>query len=258
LDRPLEGKTALITGAGRGIGRAIAVRLHASGAKVALCGRHEGAVRAVAATLGAGARAYRCDVRDRAMVDATVARAADDFGGLHILVNNAGLSGHTPIDSEDDELWSAILETNLTGVWNCTRAAVRYMPQGGDARIINISSVLGKFGVAERAAYCAAKHGVIGFTRAAAVELAGRGIAVNAVCPGWVDTEMAKESMQESSRRLGIDEGEYRRRALEAVPQKRMLDAAEVASLVHYLCLPESRGITGQALSICGGQTVFS
>lgn len=251
----LAGKVAFITGGGKGIGRAVAERLHREGAKVAISGRDERALRATVEVLGDRVRAFALDVRNRAEVERAVERVAADFGGIDILVNNAGISGHTPIDSDDDERWRAILDTNLTGVWYCTRAAVRHMGDGG--RIINVSSVLGKFGVPAYTAYCASKHGVIGFTRALALELAPRGISVNAICPGWVETDMAVFGMTETAKRLGKSYEEFRREALDAVPQKRMLEPAEVAGLVAYLCLPESRGITGQAISICAGQTTF-
>jgi NAD(P)-dependent dehydrogenase (short-subunit alcohol dehydrogenase family) len=254
---PLAGKVAFVTGAGRGIGRAIAERLHREGARVALGGRDEGPLRAVAASLGEGARAYRLDVRDRAQVDTVFPRAARDLGGLHILVNNAGLGGNTPIDSDDDERWEAIVATNLTGPWICARAAARLIPDRAGGRIVNIASVLGKFGVAGKAAYCASKHGVIGLTRALAVELAPRGISVNAVCPGWVDTEMAVSGMKETAEMLGISYETWRRQSIEAVPLRRFVSPEEVAGMVAYLCRPESEGVTGQALSICGGQTVF-
>jgi 3-hydroxybutyrate dehydrogenase len=254
---PLEGRVAFITGGGKGIGRAIADRLSREGARVAICGRDEGALRMALAALGEGARAYSLDVRSRPEVERALERAVADLGGLDFLINNAGAGGSTPIDSEDDERWHRILESNLTGAWHCTRAALRYLRPHAGARIINVSSVLGKFGVAGSAAYCAAKHGLIGFTRAVALELAPRGIAVNAICPGWVETEMAAARLVEIAQAEGRSVEEARERAMAEVPQKRFLDPSEVAGLVLYLCLPESKGVTGQAISICGGQTYF-
>jgi NAD(P)-dependent dehydrogenase (short-subunit alcohol dehydrogenase family) len=254
---PLEGRVAFITGGGKGIGRAIAERLCREGARVAICGRDEGALREVLTGLGESGRAYSLDVRSRPEVERAVERAVADLGGLDFLVNNAGTVGSTPIDSEDDERWHGILETNLTGTWHCTRAALRYLRPHAGARIVNVSSVLGKFGVAGSAAYCAAKHGLIGFTRAVALELAPRGIAVNAICPGWVETEMAAARLAEIAQAEGKSAEEARERATAEVPQKRFLEPSEVAGLALYLCLPESKGVTGQAISICGGQTAF-
>lgn len=253
----LSGKVAVVTGGARGIGRAIAERLLAEGARVAITGRDAASIEAAAAELGAEARGYALDVRDRAEVDGVVARAARELGdgALHILVNNAGVAGHTPVDGEDDALWHEILATNLSGLWYCTRAALRHMQ--ADARVIHLASVLGKFGVPGSSAYCASKHGVIGLARAQAIELAGRGIPVNAVCPGWVDTEMARASMERQAKEAGLTYQAFRAQALAAVPQQRMMAPSEVAALVYFLCLPESRGITGQALSIDGGQTTF-
>lgn len=257
VDRSLAGKAALITGGGKGIGRAIAARLAAAGARVAVVGREEDALRAAAEGIGDAARAYACDVRDRAAVDETVDHAAADLGGLDFLVNNAGVSGLTPITDPDDETWRAVVETNLHGAWYATRAAFRHLRGREGARILFVSSVLGKFGVPAYTAYCASKHALIGMTRALAIELAPHGIAVNAVCPGWVETEMARGSIERQARAQGLSPEEFRRRAVEAVPQRRMLDPEEVAGLVLYLCLPESKGITGQAISIDGGQTTF-
>ncbi len=246
---------ALVTGASRGIGRAIATRLLEGGGVVAVTGRSLDALREIEREFPGRAHALRMDVRDRAQVDAAVAAAAGALGGFDLVVNNAGIAGHTPIDDASDDRWLDILATNLTGAMRVTRAALPHVPRGG--RIVNVSSVLGKFGVSRMGAYCASKHGLIGWTRALALELAPRDIAVNAICPGWVETDMATLGVVETAASLGKTPEEFRREAIDAVPQKRFLDPSEVAGLVVYLASPEARAVTGQAISICAGQTTF-
>lgn len=253
--RQLEGKVAIVTGGNRGIGLATAARFLEAGAKVAITGRDEAALRESVGTLGDGARSYTLDVRDRAAVDRVFDAVARDLGGLHFLVNNAGASGHTPVDMDDDTLWHEIVDTNISGVWYCTRAALRHMGAGG--RLVHVSSVLGKFGVPAYSAYCGSKHAVIGMTRSQAIELADRGITVNAVCPGWVDTAMAKGGMERHAAQMGVTYDEFRNIALSAVPQKRMLAPDEIARFIVFLCTDAAAGITGQALSIDAGQTTF-
>ena len=259
----LAHKVALVTGAGRGIGRAIAVALSRSGAAVAVTGRSMGPLNDTAhAITSAGGRAIALgmDVRAREDVDRVVGEAARALGGeqsprVDIVVNNAGVSGHTPLDGDDDERFQDILQTNLTGAMFVSRAALRHMPDGG--RILGISSVLGKFGVPAYGAYCAAKHGLIGWTRAVALELAPRRITVNAICPGWVETDMASSGIAEIARRAGTSIEAARREAESRVPLERFLEPAEVADLAVYLASPAAAGITAQAISICAGQTAF-
>ena len=192
----LEGKRALVTGASRGIGRAIALRLAAEGAHVAAGVRSEKDAVGILRDLEVAGRAgiaVLLDVTDPAAVATAVERAARPDRRLDVVVNNAGLGGVTPLggDARSDEGWSRILEVNLTGTWRVCRAAYPFLSDGG--RIVNLSSVTGRFGVAKSGAYCAAKHGIIGLTRALALELAPRKITVNAVCPGWVDTDMGRK-----------------------------------------------------------------
>ena len=171
-----------------------------------------------------------------------------------MLVNNAGLGGPTPLDDPDDARWNAIVATNLTAVFRLTREASPFIPTGG--RILNLSSVLGRFGVPGFAAYCASKHGVIGLTRALALELAPRQITVNAICPGWVETEMARDGFGRigRSRGAGVDAG--REAAASMAPLGRVLDPEEVAELAVYLASDEARSVTGQAIVIDGGQVM--
>jgi NAD(P)-dependent dehydrogenase (short-subunit alcohol dehydrogenase family) len=253
--RRLSGKAAIVTGASRGIGEAIARRFSAEGARVLLASRDAAAIGRIADDLGrsgADALAVACDVNDEASIRKAVGAAVDRFGTVDVLVNNAGLGGPTPIDAlghDADARWDAILATNVTAVFRVTRAASPHLSRGG--RVINISSVLGRFGVAGFSAYCASKHGVIGLTRALALELAPRHITVNAICPGWVETEMARQGFE----RFGsVEEG--RAAAANMAPLKRVLDPEEIAGLAAYLASEDARSVTGQAIVADGGQVM--
>ncbi|HWP56248.1 MAG TPA: SDR family NAD(P)-dependent oxidoreductase [Candidatus Acidoferrales bacterium] len=255
----LAGKVALVTGGGTGIGRAISLALARNGAKVAVAGRRADPLSGVEAQLRAlsgFALSVPMDITRKADVETGVGEVARAWGALDILVNNASISGMNRITDPEDSRWYRILETNLTGTYLVTKEALKYMKAGSGARIINVSSVLGKFGVPGYTAYCASKHGVIGFTRALALEVVDRGITVNAVCPGWVDTEMARQSVAESSAEQGMTPEAFKRQAIAAMPIKRFLDADEVAELVVYLCSARAAPITGQAINICGGQVM--
>jgi NAD(P)-dependent dehydrogenase (short-subunit alcohol dehydrogenase family) len=196
------------------------------------------------------------DLRDKGEVQHAVSKIVADWGAIHILVNNAGISGLNSMDDADDTKWLDIIDTNLNGMYLITKAVLRHIPDDSGGRIINISSVLGKFGVPGYTAYCTTKHGMIGFTRALAIEVVRRGITVNTICPGWVDTEMATLGIRETAALQGITPEEFKAQAIAAVPIRRFLDADEVAELVCYVASEAARGITGQALNICGGQTM--
>lgn len=197
--------------------------------------------------------AVTMDVRDQESVDAGIRRIVDRFGKIDVVVNNAGISGVTPVDAADTSAWLDIVQTNVVGTYYVTRAATPHLPNGG--RVIMISSVLGKFGVPGYTAYCTAKTGLIGFTRSLALELAPRKITVNAICPGWTDTEMARDGMRDIAAAAGISVEQFRKEALSRVPLGEMVDPSEVAALVAFLCAPTGDKITGQALSICAGST---
>jgi len=241
-------KVAIITGASRGIGRAIAKKLYEEGASMALCARSPikdfPDERSLAVTM---------DVRDQKSVDSGIRRIVDRFGKIDIVVNNAGIAGVTPVDAAATAPWLDIIQTNLIGTYYVTRAAAPHVPNGG--RVIMISSVLGKFGVPGYTAYCAAKTGLIGFTRSLALELAPRKITANALCPGWTDTEMARAGMREIASSAGISVEEFKIQAMSQVPLGEMVEPEEVANLVAFLCAPTGDKITGQAISICGGST---
>jgi len=224
-------KTAVVTGGSRGIGRAVAERLTADGYDVIVTARHRPDPCPFAFRL--------CDVADPAAVRAVFAGLAQ----VDVLVNSAGVAGANALDG-DDTLWHAIIGSNLHGTYHCCKAALPLLPDGS-GRIVNIASVLGLRGVPDQTAYCAAKHGVVGFTRALALALAPRGITVNALCPGWVDTDMAAARYRE----LDITAAQ----AAAGVPTGRIATPEEIADAVAWLLRPESRGITGHALPIEGG-----
>jgi ketoreductase len=264
----LQDRVAVITGGGRGIGRAIAELFYREGARVAIVSRNTKALQTCATDLNQGDHRivpFRCDVTDRDEVEVMVGNVVEVWDRIDILVNNAGVSGTTPIDpggapgeqEEVDRRWQEILSTNLSGTYFCTREAVRHMSDGGTGRILNLSSVLGKFGVAGYTAYCASKHGVIGFTKALARELAPRRITVNALCPGWVTTDMARQGIEEGARRLGVTVEEFRRKAESGVPLGRFIEPQEVARLALFLASDAGAGITGQAINLDGGAAMW-
>jgi NAD(P)-dependent dehydrogenase (short-subunit alcohol dehydrogenase family) len=249
--------TTVVTGGGRGIGRAIALAFAEEGRHVIVTGRHRDRLDQTAAELeqrGARATAVTMDVADPASVDAAVQSLHGPGFGIDVLVNNAGIGGGEPVEGSDVARWRQTIDVNLVGMYLVTRACLPLFRRGG--RVVNLSSVLGRFGVSGYTAYCAAKHGVIGFTRALALELAPRDITVNALVPGWVDTEMAFEGMTQGAAATGTTYDDFRRTALDAVPIKRIIQPEEVARVARFLAAPESSAVTGQTYNICGGQTM--
>jgi NAD(P)-dependent dehydrogenase (short-subunit alcohol dehydrogenase family) len=250
-------KTFLVTGGGRGIGRAIALTFAGEETVVAIAGRTQPQLESTAREIeDTGSRAIRLemDVSNEQSVTRAFAALRTDLTHLDVLVNNAGVGGGEPVASSDVERWRRTIDTNLTGTYLVTRAALPLMRAGG--RIINLSSVLGRFGVPGYTAYCASKHAVIGFTRALALELAPQEITVNALCPGWVDTEMAEQGMRQGASATGKTFDQFRESALGAVPIKRIIQPREVAALAAFLASPSASAITGQTYNICGGQTM--
>ncbi len=249
--------TVLVTGGGRGIGRAIARAFAAPGRLVIVAARTRTQLDETAEEIksrGADALALTMDVTDERSVENAFADVRAAASRLDVLVNNAGVGGGETIDKTDVSAWRRVLDTNVFGTFLVTRKAVAMMHTGG--RVINLSSVLGRFGVPGYTAYCSSKHAVIGFTRALALELAERGITVNAICPGWVDTEMTAAGMRSGAQVAGTTFEEFKRRAIGAVPINRIIQPEEVATLVKFLASPDASAITGQTYNICGGQVM--
>ena len=255
----LGGRRALVTGGGRGIGRAVALDLARAGVAVAVASRTRADVEAVAAEaarLGARAAAFAADVSRSDDVRELFRAARAALGPLDILVNGAGVAASALLARTSDELWHQILETNLSGAFYCLREALPEMAERGWGRVVNLASIAGKTGYPYISAYAASKHGLLGLTKCAALEMAARGVTVNAVCPGYVDTPMTDASVARIVEKTGRPAAEVRRTLVEASPQKRLFTAEEVSALVLFLCGDEARGITGQALSLDGGTVV--
>jgi NAD(P)-dependent dehydrogenase (short-subunit alcohol dehydrogenase family) len=241
------GKTALVTGAARGIGLAIATRLAADGARVALLDQDGAAVEAAARSLGGAAMALVADVTRAKDVDAAVSRVASGWGRLDVLVNNAGITGRSfPIWELADEDWRRVIDVDLTSVFLCCRAAVKVMLGQGRGRIINIASIAGKEGNPTLVPYSAAKAGVIGLTEALAKEVATRGILVNAVAPAVVGTELLKQ-MEPSTVELLVSK----------IPMGRVGKPEEVAALVAWLASDECTFSTGAVYDLSGGRATY-
>jgi NAD(P)-dependent dehydrogenase (short-subunit alcohol dehydrogenase family) len=246
----------LVTGAGTGIGRAIALRLAAEGASVSLLARNEAKLAQTAEaakSAGAGAVAVvTADIRQVASVDAAVAAAAGQLGPLHAIVANSGVGGPNAPGSEDR--FDDLVQTNLSGTYYCLRAAQRHLAAGPEARhMVVTASILARIGVGGYTGYCASKAGLLGLVRAMAVELASENIQVNAICPGWVETDMAAEGISGMAEGMGVSYDKAYRIAMQAVPMGRMSRPEDIAGLVAWLVSPDARGVTGQGPDMNGG-----
>jgi 3-hydroxybutyrate dehydrogenase len=252
----LADRVALITGGGRGIGRAIALAFAREGAHVAVTARTAAQVEAVAAearALGRKAVAVSCDVGDRAQVEAAVRVAAETLGPVQILVNNAGIAASAKVTETDDALWEQHLRVNLTGAFYASRAVLPAMLAARWGRIVNIASTAARQGFPYVAAYVASKHGLLGLTRALAVEVVSAGITVNAICPGFVATDLTRESARRIQEKTGRSYEEALKSLAAFSPQRRLIEPDEVADLAVVLASDASRGITGQAWNVDGG-----
>lgn len=249
---------AFVTGAGSGIGRAIALELAAGGHVASLAGRRAGPLEAVRDEIrAAGGEAFvqdGFDVTDAGTVESGIAAAIEAAGDIAVLVNCAGEAPSAPFEKTDFALWQRVLSVNLTGVYLVTQAALASVRRAGNGRIVNVASTAGLTGYAYVSAYCASKHGVIGLTRALALELARTDVTVNAVCPGFTDTPLIDNALDTISRKTGRSREEARASLAHANPQGRLVTPAEVAHTVSWLASQGASAITGQAIAVAGGE----
>ena len=256
-----DARHCLVTGGARGIGLAVTQALLARGARVTMLGRSPVAadrLPQLAGSAGAAARlqAVSADVADPAAVRAAFAQAAGRFGAMDTLVNNAGQAESVPFAKMDMALWNKMLAVNLTGTMVCTQAALPGMLSAGWGRVVNVASTAAQRGYAYVSAYCAAKHGVLGLTRALALELATKGVTVNAVCTGYTETDLLKDSIANIVAKTGRSEDEARAQLAAGNPQKRLVQPDEVASAVLWLCEDSAGAVTGQGISVSGGEVM--
>jgi 3-oxoacyl-[acyl-carrier protein] reductase len=244
----LTNQVALVTGASRGLGKAIALALAAEGASIAAVARSEDALKDTVETIrasGGTVEPYAVDVADSASVDAAVEKIAARFQHIDILVNNAGVTRDGLLARMTGEAWDAVINTNLKGAFHLTRPVGRLMVKQRSGRIVNISSVIGLMGNAGQANYAASKAGLIGFSKSVAREFASRGITCNVVCPGFIDTDMTKDLSDDLKKKL-----------LERIPLQRLGKPEDIAGVVAFLCSPAANYITGQILTVDGGMVM--
>ena len=253
----LTGRTAVITGGGRGVGAAAAEQLAASGVAVLLAARTATEVERVAASLtakGAKAHATTCDVSDPASIERLAEHARQTLGQVDILVNNAGMAFGAPIHKTSLDDWSRVLTVNTTSAFLCLKTFLPGMVQRRWGRVVNVASIAAISGNRYMAAYCASKHALLGLTRAAAAEVADRGVTVNAVCPGYLRTEMTNETVANIMKTTGRTEEQALDAILQNTPQRRLIEPDEVAEAIVYLCGEGARSVTGTSLLIDGGE----
>ena len=253
---PLQGKVAVVTGAGKGIGAAIAAALARAGAGVALIGRDAARLEKQAAGLSADTFVAPADVSEADSVRRAFADIRGRFPRIDILVNNAGQAESAPFSRTDLALWNRMLAVNLTGSYLCAHEVLPQMLKQDYGRVINVASTAGLVGYAYVSAYCAAKHGVIGMTRALALETAKSAVTVNAVCPGYTETDIVRSSLANIMAKTGKSEAEARAALTSHNPQGRLVQPEEVANAVLWLCLPGSEAITGQSIAVSGGEVM--
>lgn len=253
INNTLSGKHALITGAGRGIGASIAAHLAAAGCKVTLLGRNLETLKQQTEIIP-GALPLQCDVTNEAEVVAAFASATDYNGPVDILVNNAGAAKSAPFKRTSPDLLQQMLDVNLRGPFLCTHQVLEQMTKQGFGRVINIASTAALKGYTYVSAYAAAKHGVLGLTRCLSLEVAEQGVTINAICPGFTETDIVSHSIDNIVHITGRSQEEARQELVKNNPQKRMIAPSEIANTVIWLCQPESNSINGQAIVIAGGE----
>jgi NAD(P)-dependent dehydrogenase (short-subunit alcohol dehydrogenase family) len=250
----MQGRHALVSGGGQGIGAAVARALVAQGSCVTLLGRRLAPLQQQAAADPERMHAVAADVTDPDHLAAAFGAARQRFGPVTILVNNAGQAESAPLERTSLELWQRMIAVNLTGTMLAAQLALPDMRTAGWGRIVNVASTAGLAGYAYVSAYCAAKHGVVGFTRALALEMAKTGITVNAVCPGYTETELLQDSIANVVAKTGRTEAQARAGFAVSNPQGRLVQPDEVADAVRWLCGRGAAAITGQAIAVCGGE----
>ena len=256
--RSLTGKHALVTGGGRGIGAAIAQALLHQGARVTLLGRNPEALRETEERLSliGDVHFVVANIADHVSVMQAFADAVRQAGPIDILVNNAGQASSASFVKMDEALWQQMLSVNLNGTFHCMKAALPGMLQAGWGRIVNVASTAGLTGYGYVSAYCAAKHGVIGLTRSVAIEVATKGVTVNAVCPGYTETDILRDAIANIAIKTQCTEEEALVELASKNPQQRLVQPEEVANAVVWLCLPESSAMNGQAIAVAGGEVM--
>jgi NAD(P)-dependent dehydrogenase (short-subunit alcohol dehydrogenase family) len=256
MSESFAGRHALVTGGGSGIGLAVAKALDAAGATVSLLGRNRDKLKTAATQLAHVGALLSADITDPKQVAEAVQAGEQAHGRLSILVNNAGAAESAPIENTDLGLWQRMLEANLTGTFIVTQATLPSLLAADAGRIVNVASTAGLKGYRYVSAYSAAKHGVIGLTRALATELASGNCTVNAVCPGFTETELLQQSLQNIREKTGLSEAQARKSLLRDNPQGRFIQPEEVADTVLWLCRNTSQSINGQAIAVAGGEVM--
>jgi NAD(P)-dependent dehydrogenase (short-subunit alcohol dehydrogenase family) len=257
----LKGKVAVVTGASRGIGRSIAITLAAAGATVVAIARTPDLLQSLQAEVGAAGGEsipYICDVSDFPALHKSLLDASKRFGKIDILVNNAGIYLTDPVKDMNLTEWNSVMNINSTSAFVATKVLLEGMIEANWGRVLFISSISGKAGEPYGAAYSASKFAMIGLMQSLALEVARYGVTANAICPGWVNTDMAKSAFQDEKwcRLNALDPDQAEELSRLSVPQQRLIEPSEVAALALYLCSDFARGITGQSINICGGLSI--